>query len=489
MTPITSQLMPEFASDERTGHLIDLLAGGGDARLTLNRATGLNRYMSGPYPRDVLAFASSTANDISPDAFRYLLARPPVQNGGYGAALDAMRERLRAAFGLGRAVETVFAPSGTDLEYVALAATIGRAEGGVHNVLLGADEVGRGCILSAAGKYFSGESALGGSVEARAPVAGLGQVSLTDIPVRCGEGLARSSAEIAAAIDTEVELAQAEGRHALIHVVHGSKTGLILPELAEIDALRARWGDAVTIVVDACQVRISPAEVAAYLEREAVVLLTGSKFIGGVPFSGFALVPQALVRRAPPLPQGLQALFRRAEWPRGWAGREALEDTANPGLAARIDGALFELERFWALPTEKIERVVADFQRCLRHDLVAPLGLREVETSAEGHAPADKTPDLLRTLVTLDVSMLPAARMFDDAVALHAKLALGGLRLGQPVKSVRLPGDGWGGTLRIGLSMPQIVALAALDDAARDERFAEQFGTIARALRQTETVA
>ena len=116
MTPITSQLMPEFASDERTGHLIDLLAGGGDARLTLNRATGLNRYMSGPYPRDVLAFASSTANDISPDAFRYLLARPPVQNGGYGAALDAMRERLRAAFGLGRAVETVFAPSGTDLE-------------------------------------------------------------------------------------------------------------------------------------------------------------------------------------------------------------------------------------------------------------------------------------------------------------------------------------------------------------------------------------
>ena len=54
---------------------------------------------------------------------------------------------------------------------------------------------------------------------------------------------------------------------------------------------------------------------------------------------------------------------------------------------------------------------------------------------------------------------------------------------------MRLPGDGWGGTLRIGLSMPQIVALAALDDAARDERFAEQFGTIARALRQTETVA
>lgn len=484
----TSQLSPGFAGDARTLRLIDLLAGGGDARLTLDAQTGLNRYMSGPYPRDVIAYASSTANDISAPAFRHLLTQPPVPEGGYGAALDAMRARLRKVFGLDEGVEVVFAPSGTDLEYVALAATIGRAEGGVHNVLLGADEVGRGCVLSAAGKYFSGESALGGTVEAGTPIAGLERVSLTDIPVRCGEGRARSSGEIAAAIDTEVELALAERRHALVHVVHGSKTGLILPELAEIDALRARWGEAVTLVIDACQVRISPAEVAAYLEREAIVLLTGSKFIGGVPFSGFALVPQALMRRAPRLAQGLEALFRRAEWPESWPGAEALEDSANPGLAARIDGALFELERFWALPAATIEQVVVDFQRCLRRDLVAPLGLREVETSAEGHAPADKTPDLLRTLVTLDVSALPGAHTFDEAVALHARLALGGIRLGQPVKSVRLPGDGWGGTLRIGLSMPQIVELAALGDEARDEHFAEEFGAIADALREREGV-
>src|SRR3546814_7668977 len=45
---------------------------GGDARLHLDAKTGLNRYHSGPRPSDVLAYASSTANDISPDAFAHV---------------------------------------------------------------------------------------------------------------------------------------------------------------------------------------------------------------------------------------------------------------------------------------------------------------------------------------------------------------------------------------------------------------------------------
>ncbi|MXO67658.1 hypothetical protein GRI72_02275 [Altererythrobacter marinus] len=497
MRTATSQMSREFADDPRAHELVARLCSGGDERLALDPQTGLNRYMSGPYPRDIVAYASSTANDISRDAFRHLLGQGRPADGDYGALLEGMRGRLRGAFGLGGDVDVVFAPSGTDLEYVALAATIDRSPGGVHNVLLGADEVGRGCVHSAAGRYFNDRTAPGRTVVPGESVPGLEAVSLTDIPVRCGRGLARTSGQIAASIEGEIARARAGGRHALVHVVHGSKTGLILPALDDLDRLLARWGQAMTPVVDACQVRLSPGDVAAYLDRGAIVLMTGSKFAGGVAFSGWALVPAALVRRAPPLPAGFDALFRRAEWPQGWNGREALPDRGNPGLATRLEGALFELERFRALPADAVSRVIDAFQRALRQGLVAPLHLREVERSADPDPDTDTDTgqraaphaDLLATLATLDVSALPAARSFDGAVSLHARLARGGIRLGQPVRSVRLPCGGWGGTLRLGLSMPQIAALAPLSQSACEAAFAAHFELVTEALRQCEAVA
>ena len=54
--------------------LADWMTIGGDARIVIDPATALNRYHSSPYPRDVLAFASSTANDLSADAMAFLEA-------------------------------------------------------------------------------------------------------------------------------------------------------------------------------------------------------------------------------------------------------------------------------------------------------------------------------------------------------------------------------------------------------------------------------
>ncbi len=47
---------------------------GGDARIVLRRETGLNNYHSAPRPSGVLAYASSTANDISVRAFAHVQA-------------------------------------------------------------------------------------------------------------------------------------------------------------------------------------------------------------------------------------------------------------------------------------------------------------------------------------------------------------------------------------------------------------------------------
>jgi hypothetical protein len=377
----------------------------------------------------------------------------------------------------------VFAPSGTDLEYVALACVADRAERGIHNVLLGADEVGSGCIQSAHGRFFAESTARGVAVSPGQCVAGLERVGLADVPVRCAEGLARSSAEIAEDIVREIAIASGQGRHTLVHIVHGSKTGMILPELPEIDRILAAHGHEASLVVDACQARITTQALHRYLERGAIVFLTGSKFMGGPPFSGFAVVPSKVAQRAGPLPRGMSDIFRRAEWPEGWRGRERLADEDNLGLWLRLEAAILELERFQALPLSEIERVIGEFQRNLDDRLVRPLGLTRVDPYAPGHErDAGEHPIAMKTLVTIDTSALAAAQSFEDAQKLHRKLALSGLRLGQPVRSVRTPNGQWGGTLRIGLSMPQIVEWSSFDEGGLIQHLSSAMAGVADAL-------
>jgi hypothetical protein len=468
-----------------------LMTEGCDDRIVLQPETGLNRYYSAPYPRDVVAYASSTANDVSAAAYaraEEVLAQTGAapDAGVYRERLEKMRGRIRAAYGVGEEVAVVFAPSGTDLEYVALALVAGRAPGGTNAVLLGADEVGTGCIHSAHGLYFAGVTALGTAVTPGAPVPGLGgaTLDLIDIQVRDRMGRVRPSAYIAARMDASVAAARAAGRHSLVHIVHGSKTGLILPSLADVDALCDRHGEAATLVVDACQARITSAAVNDYLARGAIVFVTGSKFMGGPPFSGFALVPAALARRAPPLPEGLATIFRRAEWPAGWPGAEALPDSVNIGLLLRLEASLFELERFQALDDAAVWRVIHAFHAAVRAEIVEKLPARRVAPYPPGDvAEADSHPVEMRTLSTLDLSALKrGGASFEDAQAWHKQMALAGVRVGQPVKCVRLPDGRWGATLRIGLAMGQVMDVAGLSDTALAAAFEADMAAIREAL-------
>ena len=474
---------PAYRDRPGVAELAAILSSGGDARIVLDPVTGLNRYLAAPYPRKTLAFASSTANDLSAPACDHLLALRHKGLPDYPAHLDDLRRRIRLAYRIAESTEVVFAPSGTDLEFVALAAVAGRGRAGVHNILLGADEVGSGCVYSARGQYFAEETALGVVTHPGEPVAGMESVTLADVPVRGAGGIARSSEEIARQIRAEILRADSEGRHALLHVVHGSKTGLILPELTEIDALKAEFGDAMSVVVDACQARIARSAVGDYLARGAIVFLTGSKFMGGPPFSGFALIPDTMIAAASPLPSGFASMFRRGEWSEGWAGREALDDSPNPGLALRLEASVFELERFGALGLAVVEQVILSFQHALRELLEHRLGFRRVGTAPPGgEVLAVEHPIEMLTLATLDVSTHPGAQTFEAARTLYHALDKTGLRLGQPVKCVRRDDGDWGGTLRVGLSMPQICALAAIDDHAREAALFGQIGRFAEAL-------
>jgi putative toxin-antitoxin system antitoxin component (TIGR02293 family) len=464
---------------------------GGDARIRLDPATGLNRYFSAPRPRDILAYASSTANDISPAAYAeaervFAEIGPDPSSETYATRLEALRGRIRAAYKLSEDIAIVLAPSGTDLEYVALASIAGLAPGGTHSVLLGADEVGSGCIYSAHGLYFSDETALAVRVRPGEPVPGLGgaSVDLIDVPVRDRMGRVRPSNYIAERLRASTAAAHAANRHSLVHVVHGSKTGLILPNLAEVEHLAAAFEGAMTLVVDACQARITSAAINDYLRRDAIVFVTGSKFMGGPPFSGFALIPPALGEAPPSLPEGFATLFRRAEWPAGWPGADTLPDSTNVGLLLRLEASIFELERFQRLPVEKAERVILAFHAAIRAEIVEKTPARRVAPYPPGHVEdADTHPIEMRSLSTLDLTaFLKGGASLEDAQAWHKAMALAGVRVGQPVRCVRLSDGRWGATLRIGLAMNQIVDAAELHDEALAGHFAADMTAIREAL-------
>jgi hypothetical protein len=175
------------------------------------------------------------------------------------------------------------------------------------------------------------------------------------------------------------------------------------------------------------------------------------------------------------LPAGFSRIFRRGEWPVDWPGCDVLERSANPGLQLRLEAAIFELERFQALPEDAIQQVCAAFGRAVT-TLADRLGISIVGPSLSSDALHHAT------LATLDLSRLPCRPDLATAQRWCRVLAARGLRLGQPVRCVRLAEGEWAGTLRLSLSMPLISGFSALDPASLDARLHRDMGMIADVL-------
>lgn len=470
---------------------------GGDERILIDPSTGLNRYLTVPRPEPLIAYSSSTANFISVPAMaevrRRVLELAPgfvLEPDAYTSVLEDLRGRLRRAWNVPTSVEIVFAASGTDLEYVGIASAVRDETSGIDNILLGADEVGSGCVLAASACHFANLTPTGLKVAPGEPIdATLAEATrVIDVPIRSSKGQPLPSEDVLLAIGAHVADAIAAGRHPLVHVVHGSKTGLIVPSMGHIDALRRRFGDKISFVVDACQARISRDLVGAYLARGCTVFLTGSKYMGGPPFSGFALVPGSTVKRSGRMPAGFGRVFCRSEWPASWKGSADLPEGANLGLLLRLEASIFELELYHSLHPTEIKRTVDLFEEAIAV-LTRRLGASHVRPM--GYADERETqvaPLEIRTLATIDLSEIDSSYDFDFARGLYLSLAKGddgnvqelfGMRLGQPVRSVRMADGRFGATLRIGLSMPQMVEFAAVDTSALRRRFADDLGQIA----------
>jgi hypothetical protein len=358
-----------FASDLRLADLAqpmeELLASGGDQRLTLDRHDHRNSYGCTPFPRPfVLDFGSSTASTISRQAFeqaRESQARLWLEatRSGVPATFDRhcehARETLRALLGIA-GTEIVFSPSGTDAQLKALFLAQAILGAPLTTIIAGSDQTGSGTAFTACGQHFNTRTSQGVEVNKGEPVSGLcQQVTSVNIPFHEQSGRLRSALEMNDIICAAVAEAAGRGEKILLQVMDSSKLGWRAPSAACTHHIAATWPDQVCIVVDACQMRIGRPQLQDYLARGYFVLITGSKFFTGPAFSGALLVPPskaAKVRNAP-LPPGLLGYASCYDWPRTWQGlRKAFPATCNHGQWLRWQAAMAEMAAYFAAPTE-----------------------------------------------------------------------------------------------------------------------------------------
>ncbi len=274
------------------------------------------------------------------------------------AQLNRVRSELTQLCGLDDlpGLEIIFGASGTDLHLFAFDLTRGPAP---LVIRVETAETGSGVPDALGGRHFSDCAALGDGVIASTPLEHGRAVDLLEVKCRSADGELRSKVAIDAEVEAAVSRAAAARRHILLTMVDVSKTGILAPSPACVVALRRRFPKSIEVLVDACQFRLAPSTLRAYLDHDFLVAITGSKFATGPAFCGALLVPPAAASRlrGRSLSHAMSSYSARTDWPRNWAAQSALKPVANYGLLLRWQAALTELRAFRRLP----EPAVADF--------------------------------------------------------------------------------------------------------------------------------
>ncbi|MFM2341288.1 MAG: hypothetical protein RLZZ592_941 [Pseudomonadota bacterium] len=373
------------------------LTQGGDTRLQLD-AQGVNLYGCPPRPDPgLIALGSSTASVVSSrgfDAACRLMLRLGADPGCWPAEVDRVRAELLTLSGADQVpgTQVVLAASGTDLHLIATQLLApGHETAAVPLQALMADpaETGSGVPKALAARHFNASTAQGAQVVPGLALPGSEMAPASTVALREPDGRPRPVEAIDAAFTAEAERIIRAGRRCLLVLVDVSKTGLVAPSPACALRLRHRWGDRLEVLVDACQFRLAPASVAAFLRQDFGVALTGSKFVGGPAFSGALLMPPGWAARARRRPlQSLRAYSARSDWPRSWSGARDLSGRLNPGLLLRWEAALAELRRLREVPDDAMIPILrawgeAVAERLATDPVFAPLAVTPLPSTRD----------------------------------------------------------------------------------------------------------
>lgn len=488
-----------------------LLETGGDIRLARDPKTALNGYGSSHRPRPwAVTFASSTASSCSERGYvaadqarlavTAALLRGKAPGVAVGACVEAVRRGIGSSFGMQGDERVILAASGTDTELLALALShmAGRDQP-VLNILIAPEETGRGVPLAAKGRHFAVDTALGYDVTFEAPVCGFrADTEVASVALREASGAVRAQEEVEAEIEAVLAAGIVAGRFVILHGLDLSKTGLLAPSPAFLARLRGLYGDGFDIVVDACQARLSPAAIRAYLGLGALVLITGSKFFTGPPFAGAALLPAGMAARLQrgKLPAGLAAYFNRGEFPADAACAASLPEGGNYGLALRWHAALAEIKALLRTAPARRAAILQGFAEVVRKAVALQPALRLLEAPPIARMAGDEEWERLQSIFTFSLQapheptrcLTPAearnvymwlntdlSSLIPEQAAVAARIC----HIGQPVPLAQPQGEGQMGALRVSAGARLISGEPSHRPLGPKARLAREFADLA----------
>ena len=487
----------------------EYMATGGDTRITIDENSGLNSYGCKPFPYHTIAYSSCTSSNISVSAYSYVESylshlrqhAHDIDDAFITKEYEKMRQSIRSFYELHPFIEIAFGSSGTDLELLALAIAFATPHKKVHNIYISGNEVGSGTNDIAKGCYFSELTPLGEQCKIGDAIEGFHpeNVTVAQIQVRFAEGDRMDDDQIVAAIEKEILFAKENNSHALIHMVHRTKTGLIAPSWDKLEKMLHAYENDVDVLIDACQGRISIKYVNKYLDAGAMVLLTGSKFFSGPPFSGILLTPENLSKRFleyGDFPEGLKHFFTRTEFPVNWHGFDnLLANSYNIGLILRLQAALHEMQHIFSINNEKIYKVIELFRNEVYH-IIEKSPVFELDSANKIYNDAYEerianSPFEIDTIITVYLKDLNGNYItFDEAKIVNKQLYTDLsylddtkyflktiINLGQPVRIMKQD-EMWTGTLRFALSSNTITYLADQGEEKIQQLFASEMHVI-----------
>ena len=475
-----------------------LMTQGGDDRLHLDSATGVNKYHTSSIPLlDEISRSSCTSSRPRQAAFnaaenmrqKMLQEMLAGNNTVCSSATANVRQRIKTILGLSDSVHAIVTPSGSDAEMVfsliAMSNHHGESVGSrVCNIVVAGGEVGSGTAGAAGGRHFSKFTPLGPNVAKGDFVAGFSEADIT--VVQCATRDSNTGQVVPKNMLEErlekmvVQAIEAHHQTVVLHMVHSSKTSVGTPSIAFLEKMKDLYGDRIIIVIDAAQCRFSSGTLQKLLDKDFCILATGSKFFAGAPFSGVCLVPDsqagALKQGVTNLPVGIREYFSAYDVDDALVGfKKQLPDVCNVGLLLRWETALFEMEQLTYVDEEIKNKIVhawvSGIQK-LMHEYRTFVRLEDALTghylAEEGFVLAQRNtvasfvvrkgdgwftvPELkiIHKLMSLDLSdKLPASASQDEKSIAQVKCLIG-----QPVTIM-----GETGVLRVALSAPMISAM------------------------------
>ncbi|MCP3468045.1 hypothetical protein [Bradyrhizobium sp. CCGUVB23] len=351
----------------------ELLTEGGDERIQLDPRGVTNKYGCQPSPDSgLLAFGSATASTISEAGYfaaeqirSRLLATLHGDNVAeiYLAEISRIRNEFLDLYGLRQVsrVEAIVCRSATDAHMLAAKLVAGSPAAKMLAIMVQSSETGSGvadALTGAMHPQYAAQDASGATGNLR------NSIDVEMIAIRTKDCRLRSIATIDDELEAMVSRAVTRYDRILVVLTDLSKTGVLAPSPTRVLDLKRRWPDAIEILVDAAQFRLAASTLQSYLTADCLVVITGSKFVGGPAFSGMLLIPAAAACRLMkhPVNFSLSETSARAEWPQHWPGVRSLDHVSNFGLLLRWEAALAELRAFCAIPDQDVGKVVQSFR-------------------------------------------------------------------------------------------------------------------------------